>query len=550
MEISPPVGIDSPLRSQVASVWSRDALNRGIWAFLALGFILRLVRYLLCFPLWDDEAFLAANFINADYADMLQPLQFFQVAPPLFLWFELSIVKLLGYSEYSLRLFPFLCGLGSLFLFASVSKKILQGLPLLFAVAIFAVSYYPIRFGSEVKPYASDLTAALILLWLALTWARRSHQTRWLWFFAAVTPVLMFLSYPATFVAAGSSICLLPLVWKNRNLKTFIAYGFLNLALLASLATVYWLTIRNQYDSTYNRAMKDFWAEAFPPLVDPVKLFLWFTQVHTGRTFAYPCGGEDGGSILTFVAFTTAIVWMLRNHRLQDLAILLSPLVVTLVAAAIKRYPYGGSGRITQHFVPSICLLAGLGVWRLIAITCAVGSQRRAALSVCCVLAIFGGGFLIRDIVHPYKKKRDLLPRELAREFWCESNTTERPVSVADDLREPFALHSLQALSAAQFLCNQYIQAPTTDRGISSTEWGHVPLRCVVFQDLTGEPAGEENWLKRMEQNYRIVDRVERFYYSGGSLKLPHTEVFYFKPRFNSDVQPLHFGNRSRSNFD
>ena len=86
-------------------------------ALLIVGLVLRLTRYLLCFPLWEDEASLSANFIDRGYAGLLQPLRYLQVAPVLFLWGQLTLTKLLGFNEYVLRLVPFFCGMGSLLLF-------------------------------------------------------------------------------------------------------------------------------------------------------------------------------------------------------------------------------------------------------------------------------------------------------------------------------------------------------------------------------------------------------------------------------------------------
>ena len=45
----------------------------------------------------------------------------------------------------------------------------------------FAVSFYPIRHGAEIKPYACDLLAALVLLALAVEWMRSPESSRWWW---------------------------------------------------------------------------------------------------------------------------------------------------------------------------------------------------------------------------------------------------------------------------------------------------------------------------------------------------------------------------------
>ena len=129
--------------------------------------------YLMNYPLWWDEAFVAVNFIRRDYVDLLRPLDYGQVCPILFLWCELTVVRILGFSEWSLRLFPVVCAIVSVFLFRHVTGRVVRGLPL-FGGRDLAVSFHPIIHAADVKPYASDLMAALILLAIAVEWC--GHQ--------------------------------------------------------------------------------------------------------------------------------------------------------------------------------------------------------------------------------------------------------------------------------------------------------------------------------------------------------------------------------------
>ena len=116
---------------------------RATWAFVGLGVLLRIARYAMNYPLWWDEAFVAVNFIRRGYIDLLRPLDYGQVCPILFLWCELTAVKLLGFSEWSLRLLPLVSSVASLVLFRHVAGRIVRGVPLLLAVAILAVSFHP-----------------------------------------------------------------------------------------------------------------------------------------------------------------------------------------------------------------------------------------------------------------------------------------------------------------------------------------------------------------------------------------------------------------------
>src|SRR4051794_37654139 len=60
--------------------------HRWLLALVALGLAWRLVRYLLRFPFWGDEAFVGLNLPGRGYLDLTGRLRHDQVAPVLFLW--------------------------------------------------------------------------------------------------------------------------------------------------------------------------------------------------------------------------------------------------------------------------------------------------------------------------------------------------------------------------------------------------------------------------------------------------------------------------------
>src|SRR5262245_43659607 len=82
-----------------SSIW----IARATWGFVILGLLVRLVRFLVVYPIWHDEAFVAVNFLDRGYLDLLRPLDYSQVSPVLFLWIELFLARQLGFSEWSLR---------------------------------------------------------------------------------------------------------------------------------------------------------------------------------------------------------------------------------------------------------------------------------------------------------------------------------------------------------------------------------------------------------------------------------------------------------------
>ena len=383
-----------------------------MWAFVALGVVLRVVRYLLNFPLWGDEAFVATNFIARGYRDLLGPLDYGQICPVLFLWIELTAVKLLGYSEWSLRLFPIACGVASLFLFRHVAGRVVRGVPLLLAVGIFAVSFHPIRHSAEVKPYASDLLVALVLLAPALEWWRSPSRAGWLWVLVAVVPVALALSHPAVFVAGGIVLGLAVPAWRTGRPGVRIPFALYCLSLGATFLLLF-LAFTCEQGGGVMGALRDYWADSFPPLDDPRKLLRWLVVIHTGTMFAYPGGGQDGLSTPTFVCFAVAAFVLWRRGRGAVVIALLGPFALALLAAALRRYPYGGEARQMQFVAPAICILAGLGAASLLRALPGPRARFRVAFAGALCLALGGFVPMAQDVAHPYRYESDHQRREL-----------------------------------------------------------------------------------------------------------------------------------------
>jgi hypothetical protein len=477
-------------------------------AFVVLGVLLRVARYLMDYPLWWDEAFVGVNLLRRGYFDLLRPLDYAQVCPLLFLWVELTIVKLLGFSEWSLRLFPLVCAGASVVLFRHAAGRVLRGVPLLLSVAILAVSYHPIRHAADVKPYASDLLVALALLAAAFEWHRAPGRTAWLWALAAGAPLAVALSYPSVFVAAGIALGLVPAVVGSGRRGVRIAFATFLLTTVGSFAALYALFTGAQAAATLS-AMRKPWAEAFPPVHDPLALARWFVTTHTGSTFAHPCGGEHGASTLTFLLFVVAAVVLWRRGGRTTLALCLAPFGVALVAAALKRYPYGGvlngsPARVMLYLAPSICLLAGLGAATVLERVPDPRRRRRLLRIGLVLLALVGIVPLVQDLAHPYRAFHAQRAREFARRFWPE--VAQRAELAC--LRWDVGLLEWDStnLNVAVYLCNQRIYSPARRHG-EGPQWERAsearPLRCVL--PLADPDDGRvATWLAAMKSHHDL----------------------------------------------
>ncbi len=390
--------------------WPRG-LTSSVAILVLLGVGWRLTRYFLQFPIWGDEAHLALNILDRDYLGLTQPLRFVQAAPILFLWAERAVFETLGGSELALRLLSVLAGLGGLLLFWRMAKFALPPLPAALSVGILAVSYYPVRHSCEVKPYGIDLFASVVFLGLAVGWIRQPERMRWPLLLTLLTPLLLGISYPAVIIAGSVVLAMLPTMaaatWKQRGF-----YAVFAAVMLGSFLGYYLLIGAAQYHST-GGGDSVFYQDTFPPS-EPLAVCRWLLSVHTGNMLAYPAGSHSGGSTLTALLCLAGIAWLMRSRQWSLLVLCVSPFVLTLIASALRRYPYGDSARFEQHLAPVICLLAGCGMAAVIEYFAkSAASRRRAIVMAMSVLALVGAVGLGRDVFKPYKTEGDQLARHV-----------------------------------------------------------------------------------------------------------------------------------------
>lgn len=514
----------------------RDRVERLLWRFTALGVGLRLLHYLLRAPLFTDEAKLATSLLDRDYAGLLQPLAFDQIATFSFMCLQKTAVLIFGVSELSLRLFPLLAAVAGVLLMRHLARRLLDGVPLLLAVALFAVSYYPLRHAAELKPYATDLLAALALTVVAVEWLRAPTRSSHLWWLALLGPVAVALSYPAVFTAGGILAALAIPVWRQRRWSARLALGLGGLLVLGTFAANYFPVASAQARS---RPETMPWVDGFPPQGDLPGTLAWAVRAHTGRTFGYPLGGDHGHSVLTFIAFACGAVLLWRARRRALLALLLFPFALGFSAAVFQRYPYGGSGRVSQYLVPAICLLTGLGAARLSAIARRPARRRRVQAGLLGFLTVFGLLLGTAAVLRPYRDRPDLLGRDFARWFWDVQARDAELVDGWEDLHLEFARPDAKIWypGGAGFRIYRRIYSSRNATGeppdLTRVSREH-PLRVVFLTSaVRSQPQALEAWLEEMASSF---ERTAHEHYRPGPFREQHgdeetIEVYTFVPR-------------------
>ena len=393
----------------------RLAMTRAIGMLVGLGIAWRIVRFTASPPLWGDEAFLAVSLLLRDFADLLRPLEYYQIAPAGFLWGEGAVIRAFGASEWALRLIPFASGLASLGLFARFSTKVVDRRSAMLAIGIFAASFYPVRHATEIKPYATDLLFSLLTTWLAwLTWLDCESPRRWI-LLAGVVGMGLWCSYPLVFVAAGvwtvlaTRVAIRP---SRRSIGLVLAFG---LMIGTSWTGSYLVVAREQARAAPFYTSLGTWQGAFPPIDAVWTMGYWLLDVHSGNMLAYPNGGNNLGSLGTTIFVAIGCLTLLKS-RPALLALLLSPLPANLLAACLRRYPYGTSARTTLFMAPAFCLLAGVGL--VASLRRLAGNRRRRAYRL--VVGSLAGMMVIATIVNlswPYKNYEDTLNRRAVEDL-------------------------------------------------------------------------------------------------------------------------------------
>jgi hypothetical protein len=348
--------------------------RQAIWFAVGLGALLRLAQYAVNRSLWLDEGLLVSNFLDRSWAGLLEPLHRGQTAPLGFLLLEKLAVAALGRSELALRLVPLLGGLATLALLPRVFRRCVSRPAVPVAVAIVALAPFLVYYSSEVKQYALDALASVVVLGLAASLLRRPHDRRAAAAFCVAGVLAVWLSQPVVFMLAGTGGVLGVRALRRDDRRSVATLAVLATAWLVSFAGSYLVSRHEVVDPVF---MRSFWADGFMPLPPRSMAELAWLPRMLLRVFREPMGtiGAGGtpaaqavnavGAIACAVSFAAGCAWMRRRAPLR-LALLLAPVGLALLASAARVYPFGSGtfttgGRVLIWLIPPVACVAAEG---------------------------------------------------------------------------------------------------------------------------------------------------------------------------------------------
>jgi arylsulfatase A-like enzyme len=351
------------MRGGASSLVRRVYASRGfLWFLAAVGVGLRVSQYLRNRSLWLDEARIVLYIIGRSFGGLLEPLEGIpgtrvQSAPAAFLILQKLVVTAFGSSEYALRLLPLACGLVSLFVCVGVARRFLVPAAVPVAVLLFAVCEPLILYASEVKQYAGDVLATLLVLWVLPDAGRGTPSLPRTFGLAALGAALVFFSDAVVFVLAGCGLVAAQAAWRRGDHVGLFRLTGVGAAWCAAVAGAYGLTMRHAMASGM---LQHYWAHAFLPLPPASLDDIARVGEALVEFFAKPIGFVP--PLLGAILFVVGFVAMLRR-RPVDLACLLLPLGLVLAASGLRVYPF--EGRLLLFCVPLVVPVIAAGVERV-----------------------------------------------------------------------------------------------------------------------------------------------------------------------------------------
>ena len=382
-------------------------------ALMALGAALRAWQFFGRGTLWLDEAAIARNVLGRGYRELLEPLDFAQIAPKGFLLVEKLAVELFGPTEVALRLFPFLTALAALPLFYRLARRVLTGHGALMALGLFAVLSRPIHYGAEVKQYGSDIFFTIVLLLLALPVIRGKPGARHALRLGMAGAVAVWFSQPSIFILAGVATAV-ALAVMQRRIRVGLPFASMAGLWAVSALPAIWTTMHS-LRGLENDYMRSFWVEGFWPAPTSLKALAWPIVTLYGL-FEDPLGMPVAA--IGIVLFALGWYVIARGGTIE-LVLLLSPFVLALLASALRLFPFAttvigfnkiaaGNGRVLLFLLPALILVTIAGLDYLVRAPTTLARHAGRALAV----LVFGAP-LFYDLVELPHTPHDL--REVMR---------------------------------------------------------------------------------------------------------------------------------------
>lgn len=311
------------------------------YIIICLGIYFRINQYLQNRSLWLDECFFAYSVFNNELLNNLQFQKYHQCSPIGFIFIEKIITLLIDHSEYSLRLFPLVCGIASILFFYKLLNYFYKGIAVYIPLLLFCFSRQLVYYSSEAKQYSSDVlfTIILIILGLKLQQSNTSKRTKVLIMLLSFISVFFSLTSVFTLAAITIFFLLRYLYQKESTNKTeniIFSLGWI-ISSLVYLISKEELYLKNTY-------LHQYWQNGYiTENASAINIF---------RDAFYFIGFRNFN--LDFSVFVIGLIAIVVRRKIIGVY-LSTPFFLLTICSFLKLYP--ATGRLILFITPIIYLI-------------------------------------------------------------------------------------------------------------------------------------------------------------------------------------------------
>lgn len=305
-------------------------LDKFFLSVILIGIIIRIILYSYGRPLWNDECALALNLVDFNCINCFKSLNYGQAAPPFFLLLSALFSKLILNTELSLRFFPLISSILSIFVFYDLSNKMLtKKITIFFALLLFCFNYQLVYYAQEFKQYSSDVLIFLSILTSYFYLSIKNASIKKIVFTGITYATCIWLSFTSLF-AIFTVFCILILKDKTYQ-KIFILSIPIALSFICFLST--------QHHLASSEYLHNYWAEGF--INHSFNNF--FSILINYFIFAF-------NNLFLFILFFVGIILKTLGIKDEKSLMLLIPSFLAIFLSYLSIYPL--SSRVALYLTP------------------------------------------------------------------------------------------------------------------------------------------------------------------------------------------------------
>jgi|GEM_PF-4192742 len=316
-------------------------INLLLACFVVAGLYFLFSQYFSDRSAWGDETMVGFNILSKSYSELLDPLDFNQVAPPLFLWVEKFFVDILGVSDLNLRILPISSSLITAYLLYLLLRILDFKLDVILIVLCFCfLSENVIYYASEIKQYSTDALVATSLACSAIYFSKgRLRYTP----FVVLGAVSIYLSHIAIILLTSIISYSVVLLFYGSGESKLSVKKLMCLILIWVLSFViyYFYFI---YDHPHRNYMNRFWRhfEGLPPNRLGLKnAVVWlFSALTDYFSWSFRSYFNNLGCFIVVPLLCVSSFLALKRRHFFVLLLCIVPIFIHLCLALMRFYPF------------------------------------------------------------------------------------------------------------------------------------------------------------------------------------------------------------------